>query len=101
MNWKRFWKNLKFLWASLHREEYISIVPPKTRNPLTRTEVKQLISKAVTKKKQVKKENKTDIVWPEGETTWEELCSINASFSKEELRKAIGKKMEQHRKVLT
>ena len=47
------------------------------------------------------KEKSKEIQWPEGETTWEELCRINQGFSKDELLKALGKRMEKSRKALT
>ena len=112
MNWKRFLKNLSVLVKSLAEEESISIVPqiipihpipPKRKPSITKREVKDLIAKSIKKIRVKKKETneKTEIKWPEGELTFEELCQANVNFSKEEIRKAIGKKMEQHRKVLT
>jgi hypothetical protein len=103
-NWKLFWKNLKALAHALATEESICITPsviPK-RN-ITKREVKDLIAKATKKVRVNKKENneKPEIQWPKGELTFKELCQANVNFSKEELHKAIGKKMEQSRKVLT
>jgi hypothetical protein len=103
-NWKLFWKNLKALANALATEESICVTPtiiPK-RN-ITKREVKDLIAKATKKGRVIKKETneKPEIKWPEGELTFEELCRINVNFSKAEIIKSIGQKMEQSRKVLT
>jgi len=79
----RFWRNLFTLIKALAEEESICIsATPKQR--LSKKEIN----------------SRPEIIWPEGEITWDELCAANSNYSKEEIRKAIGKKMEQHRKVI-
>lgn len=83
----RFWKNLKVLAHALATEKSITVSKPKT--------IKK--KKVVNRKPQP---SRPEIQWPEGEITFEQLCQANVNFSKDEIRKALGQKMEQSRKVL-
>ena len=103
MKWLRFWRNLKALVYALATENSICITQPKQNRPLSKKEIRTLVISATKTNRVVKRPvaEKSEIKWPEGEITFEQLCQANVNFSKEELRKAIGQKMEQSRKVLT
>lgn len=102
MKWLRFWRNLKALVYALATENSICITQPKQNRPLSKKEIRTLVISATKPTRTSRKpiSEKAEIKWPEGAVSFEELCRINVNFSKAEIVKALGQKMEQSRKVL-